>query len=216
MHVDGWLHSAGYVREAGETRQKPAILVLRDDGTPNTGVGMNGWIVSDALLNQINDVTYDTANHRMYFVGTRNLSSTVSMFTVVCMDINLVRGCPGFGLLGSGVKQGLYESADYKSTGERIVYDADLGLLVTGIASRVPDGEWLGVARLDATTGDPINEFDGHGSRVYSYQTRMAGNLIRPYAMALSAVPAADGKRHLYLGGEYRANYDVHDSLRAS
>lgn len=206
---------AGRLREAGESRYRPAILTLDDDGIPDASVGVNGWVVAPALLNSINDVAYDSANRRMYFVGTRFVASTFNVFTVVCVDVDQGNACAGFGLLGSGVVQRQYESADYSSSGERIVFDPDLGLIVTGIAAKTSDGdgEWLGVARLDAATGDFINAFSSDGSRIYSYQPRMFSNSIRPYAMALSPVPAADGKRHLYIGGEYRSNADVHDSF---
>ena len=202
---------AGRTQSAGSTKWLPAILVLDQDGEPLAGVGANGWLVSPANLDNVNDAAYDPAQGHMYFVGTDYAQAAA----VICMDVNTGNLCSGFGIAGGGMTT-LRFGDGYNNLGDRILFDEELGLIVSGRAwlAEGGDGDWVGVARLSATTGERLPEFSTDGRRLYSNSPRLvAANGMNVNAMALAPTNDSSGRRHLYIGGNYRRDVDVYDSF---
>ncbi len=208
--ANGVYYVAGHTRAAGSTKSSPAILTLDYDGNPITGIGENGWLISPAHLDTVDDVAYDPLQGRMYFVGTDYSLGAA----VICMNISTGNLCSGFGIGGGGMTAFAFGNG-YTSFGDRILFDAELGLLVSGVASKDSgDGDWLGVARLSATTGARISAFSSDGRRLYSNSPRPEyGNRMYVNAMALAPGKDSSGRRRLYVGGSYRLNPEIHDSF---
>ena len=202
---------AGRTQSAGSTTWSPAILTLDQDGAPMAGVGANGWLVSTADLDMINDVAYDESQGRMYFVGTDHAKAAA----VICIDVATGNLCSGFGAFGGGM-QTLRFGDGYNSLGDRILFDPELGLFVSGRAwlTAGGDGDYVGVARLSAATGERLSAFSTDGRRLYTNSPRLiTANGMYVNAIALAPTADSSGRRHLYIGGSYRRDVDVYDSF---
>lgn len=168
--------------------QDAIVSLVSDAGVPVPSFGSSGKLTVVTNLTRINDVAFDPATERLYFVGSEKFISTDTQFSVFCLDLTTAASCAGFGNTHS---TGIDSEMVYFNLGgsdndeaTRVLFDPQGFLYVAGTADSA-SGYQLAVTKLSASTGAPISAFGNSGKASYEMGNAAPKLSVGVYGMAL-------------------------------
>lgn len=180
-----------------------AVIAKADTfGSPDFAFGVQGHLTVSTPLIDLHDVAFDAERGRLYFAGGGFSSFfTREGFAVFCVDILTGAACADWNYSYMVFQISIVGAID--SVASRIAFDASGVLFVGGIV-QADDGFQLGVAKIDAADGYPVDNFGNTGRVTYAFHDfglpPPPAEDARVFDMALS-VPGAPQGTQLYLVG---------------